>query len=153
VVIELAALHRRLARTANDPDAVALLECGPVHVLGRVLSRSDRMAHTEAFRTWWEGQVLAWAPMLAAVAYLDAEPSTLVRRLRRRGENGALSPVREGPLMRFLARQRCYQQRVLDRFRACGGPAVVIIDTTALSAEEAAARVRAALALDGGEHG
>jgi hypothetical protein len=148
-VIQLAALQRMLTKAPSDPEAIALLECGPVHVLGRVLSRRDRVADIDAFSAWLNGEVLAWASTLGAVAYLDAEPATLVRRLRRREHDESLTPAREGPLMTFLARQRCYQHRLLDQLRACGGPAVIAIDTTALTAGEAAARVRAALALDG----
>lgn len=148
-VLFLAALRRMLDQVAGGRESAMLIDEGPVYMLSRLLFLADRALDTSAFRTWWEAAVADWAVALDMVVWLDADTPVLISRIRGRPAVPPIPDTRDAALAAFLARYRtCYEQ-VLERLAAESGPAIVRIDTTALSVADLEARVGAVVAAAG----
>lgn len=141
-VLHLAALRRTVEETRRLPDAVVLMDEGPIYMLGRLLFLADRALDTDAFRVWWGAAVDDWAGALDTIIWLDAATPVLINRIRGRAGTPPIADTGDAALTAFLARYRTCYARVLSRLEGPGGPAIVRIDTTTCTQPELADLVR-----------
>lgn len=144
-VLRLRTLPAALAHEAAAGYRAIVLDEGPIFSLTRLSVFQDASRGPGRLTREWHGALLRWIDWLDAIVWLDAHDPVLVRRIREREKPHQIKTRTDVEAARFLRRYRQAFRHVLEPIRAAGRARVIEIDTTSLTADQAAAAVLAAL--------
>jgi len=133
-VQSLAYLHGLPQMLEKRPDdRVVVFDQGPIFLLTRPETLAERLVpwRTEALETW--------NALLDVVVLLDAPDEVLIDRINTRGKEHRIKDASADLAVQFLAQSRAVYSAALDpREGQVRRPAILRIDTSRLSAAEAA---------------
>lgn len=144
-VLRLRTLSAVLTRELRTRPHAIVLDEGPLFSLTYLSVFVEAAQRTDRLGQEWRRALARWSEWLDVIIWLDAPDSVLIRRIRERGKAHRVKDQSDGEVARFLGRYREGFRDVLRSFRAAGHTRLLQIDTSARTAEEAAAALLATL--------
>jgi broad-specificity NMP kinase len=114
-------------------DRVVVFDQGPIFLLARPGTFDERMS------AWRAGALETWNALLDVVVLLDAPDEVLIDRVNARSQEHRIKGAATDVAAEFLAQSRAVYCDTLGAFEGeSRGPAILRLDTSRLSAAEAA---------------
>jgi len=144
----LAAAPQVVRRRRVPGLAAVLVDQGPAYSLGRMLSMRERAVSSR----WWTARLADCAHTLDVIAVLDADPATLLHRLRERPKSHAARSLSDQQALTLLAQERYVCQVLADALEE-HGVTVLRLDTGQAPVGAQVAAVAELLGLPAAERG
>ena len=134
----LRALPQMLAKRPGD--RVVVFDQGPIFLLTRPETFDERVS------AWRAGALETWNALLDVVVLLDAPDEILIDRVNARSKEHRIKDAAADAAGEFLAQSRAVYYDAMDAFEGeVRGPTILRLDTSRLSAAEAADEIVAAV--------
>lgn len=140
-MIRLDAWRRALVTGQPARRDLLLLDHGPVFRFLRLEEFGPSTGMSEAFRSWYDGQLEKWAHTLDFVVYLDAPEAVLLDRIRHRSTPHVLKAATERSGHAELRRYRRTFETLLSTLSDRGATKVLRFDTSLTTTDQVVARV------------
>jgi deoxyadenosine/deoxycytidine kinase len=130
---------------AEETGRAVVLDEGPMFSLGRlsVFQNADR--HSGALGSHWRAELERWTTLLDAVVWIDAADPVLTARIRGRAKEHRIKNLNEAAMTSFLDRYRQAYRDIFAHLRARGTVRVIELNSTDVSIDVAARRVKVEL--------
>lgn len=135
-LLRVMTLHRALKQASFTDGTIAIIDHGPIFMLGMVEAFGPKFVRSQHFIRWSNAEIALWGALLDVVLWLDAPDTTLVQRINLR-ENPHIvkgKPSHEASV--FLQRCRLSYERILSEMVVCDRPLVLRFDTSTVSTDD-----------------
>jgi shikimate kinase len=112
-VLYLTTLYRLLRHAQAKRTDPVIFDEGPVYMLSRLLFLGKSAVTNAAFDEWQRNEILRWGQTLRLIIWLDADTSTLMRRIRTRPGAPPIPDTSDCALRPFLEEYRAIYRRVI----------------------------------------
>lgn len=123
-ILYLQGLHQTLKQEARKNHSAIVLDEGPVYMLSRMRVFNPQALGRLSFKKWWHAAITEWANTLDVIIWLDAQDSTLIRRIRTRNQPYPISDMSDSSAHKFISRYRSAFQCVIAELTIPSGPKV-----------------------------
>lgn len=135
-LLRVMTLHRALKQASFTDGTIAIIDHGPICMLGMVQAFGPMFVSSRQFARWWDAAINLWSGTLDMVLWLDAPDTTLVQRINLRKDRHVLKGKSFQQASMFLQRCRLSYELILSEMKVRGGPVVLRFDTGNVSTDD-----------------
>jgi len=140
-ILYLQVLRQMLRQELTKNHSAIVLDEGPVYMLSRMRVLNPNVLGSLSFKKWWHAAIKEWASTLDVIIWLDAQDSTLIRRIRTRNQPYPISDMSDSSARKFIALYRSAFQCVIAELTIPSGPAVFRFITDQDTTEQIADKI------------
>ena len=140
-ILYLQVLHQMLKQESTKNYSAIVLDEGPVYMLSRMRVFNPQAIGRLSFKKWWHAAITEWASTLDVIIWLDAQDSTLIRRIRTRNQPYPISDMSDSSARKFISLYRSAFQCVIAELTIPSGPEVFRFITDQETTEQIADKI------------